>query len=444
MRIFLTIAAMLLAHSIYAQLLMNEEFSSLSNGNLSGQGSWTTVNNTSITMTVANASPLSACTGIGGRYVQTGAGATFTTERLSFPTADYVASAGQVFFLSFVLNVTNPGTDLNGHIISTGNDAGAFSFEFMRLHVRLSGAGYNIGISEGGGTGLGPNSFGIVWGSAVLQLNTAYHIVMRYDYVASGLNNDEIRVWANPGIIAGSEPSTASAQATIAAGTQGNDILYDGDDVRNVYLNNRINGPTYQIDAIRYARGATSAAAWSNLAITSTCVALPVTWIQVGVRGNAIGKPALRWEVVENDVDRYIIERSVGDGPFEAVAEESSAGNGQNQYEWVDMQYVSGRVAYRLHQVDRNGRDSYSSICVFKKVGISATYIFPNPAADVLQLVVAPELVNSQAVLLNANGQVIRKISITNLQTPVPVDNLGLGLYLIKFEDGSAAQFVKQ
>lgn len=443
MKFFLPLTFLLTVQLANAQLLVNEEFTALANGNLSGQGGWTTVNNTSITMTADNTASLSACTGAGGRYVQTGTAATFTTERLSYPTTNFAATGSQVFYLSFVLNVLNAGTDVNAHIISTGNDFGGTLYEFMRFHVRPSGGGYQFGISEGGGTGLGTNSAGIVWNTEVLQFNRSYHMLMRYDYFSSGLNNDVIRAWANPGISAGAEPLAATALAVIAAGAQGNDILFDGDNVRNLYLNNRTGGPLYRIDGIRYARGASSAAAWLNLGISTTCIALPVNWLYAAVIKAPGNRPLIQWEVAEDGVAHYIVERSIQGDPFTEVGRLASLGNGQYRYELADPSYTTGRAIYRIRQVDLDGNYSYSHLLYFNENDIERSYVFPNPASRVMTLIVKPSLINSQALLYNVSGQVVERVSVNGIRTDITCERLEKGLYILKLQDGTVLRIIK-
>lgn len=443
MKFFLPLTFLLFGQFAKAQLLVSEEFTALANGNLSGQGVWTTVNSTSITMTLDNSASLSACTGAGGRYVQTGTAATFTTERLSYPTTNFTATASQVFYLSFVLNVLNAGTDVNAHIISAGNDFAGTQYEFMRFHVRPSGGGYQFGISEGGGTNLGTNSVGIIWASQLLQLNKAYHMLLRYDYNSSGLNNDVIRGWANPGISAGAEPLAATALAVIAAGAQGNDILFDGDNVRNLYLNNRTGGPLYRIDGIRYARGAASAAAWLNLGISTTCIALPVNWLHAAVIKAPDTRPLIQWEVAEDGVAHYIVERSMQGDPFTEVGRLASLGNGRYRYELADPSYTTGRAIYRIRQVDLDGNYSYSHLLYYNENDIHRSYVFPNPVSRVIKLVVKPSLVNSQAILYNSSGQVVERIPINGIRTDITCERLEKGLYILKLQDGTALRIIK-
>lgn len=254
-----------------AQLLAAEDFNLFSNGNLSGQGAWITLNASNLAFAVSTTNPIAyACYngGDGGRHVAPSAGGVPYNQRLRYPTTNVSSIADQTFFVSAVVRPTAAGSDPEAHLIGLGNDFGGTNYEFTRIHIRAASGGINFGISEGNGIGLAGNaSAGIEWGATVYPLNTSYLLVARYTYDnGGGANGDAIRLWVNPPT--GSEPNPAAAEATILAGARGNDILFDGDNVRNLYLSSRDQGgvsPAYQLDGLRYARGTTSAQAWTNL-----------------------------------------------------------------------------------------------------------------------------------------------------------------------------------
>lgn len=331
----------------YAQQLLYQNFDLFTNGSLSGQGTWATLNSTSIIVNVDNASPITGCFGGGGSYIKPQTFATSTIERVYFPTENWKAAADQAFYLSFLMNISDAGTDDNAHIIGLGNNAGGTNYEFSRIHVRKSGSGFNIGISKGGGVHLGTNSSGINWSTTVYNLNKTYSVVLKYDYFYSGgPNADVIRIWVNPLINNGSEPATSSAAAVVAAGALGNDILFNGDNVYNVYINNRTNGPHYKIDEIRYARGATSAGAWSNLGISGSCSgSLPVVLSNFMAKtdGNYV---QLQWQTeTETNNDHFDIEGSANGSDFIKIGEVNSKAEDGNSSTLLKYTYSIDKTA---------------------------------------------------------------------------------------------------
>lgn len=429
-----------------AQLLMDHEFTGLSNGNLSGQGTWTTVFNNTIRIDVANSSPLVGCGGLGGSYATSAVAATFTTERLSFPTTNFTANADQVFFLSFLLNISATGSNDSAHIISMGNDFGGTQYEFARVHTRPAGAGYNIGLSEGGGTGLGARPLsGINWGTTVLNLNSTYLFVLRYDYDnGGGANADATRIWVNPAIYSGSAPVLADVQASILAGTLGNDILFDGDNVRNIYLNNGMGGPAYKIDAIKYARGATASAAWTNIGITATCFGLPVNWLETMVQPNSLDQPTIFWKVEEKQVSAYSIERSTDGVSFTTLATLPASGNGLQQYQYTDQHFSGSAAIYRIKQIDVDGRFTYSKQAVFNAGNPAVATVYPNPVRAQATVQVAANLVNTQAVLYDVFGKQLKRIRISNNTVTIAMDAYPSGIYYLKLATGKLLKLIKE
>ena len=435
-------------NSAFAQLLMNESFDAFATGSLSGKGAWVNINGSTLVINVASASPITGCTGGSGNYVQPGTASALTTERLSYPTTNFLASTSQVFYLSFLLNLSSAGSDVNAHIISIGNDFGGTSYEFTRFHVQQSGAGFNIGISEGNGTGLGGNSGGgINWGTTVLNLNQTYHIVLRYDYAnGGGANADVIRAWVNPGITAGSEPVIAAAETVIAAGTRGNDILFDGDNIRNVYLNYKnTNSPVYKIDVIKYARGATSAASWSNLSISGNCAALPLNWLAAEARLNYQLQPLITWKVDELNVHYYIIERSLNGVDFASEGTIASKGNGIHEYFYTDDNNVGGTAFYRIKQVDIDGNYTFSTVLFFRNLAGDALRLYPNPAKQMASLQIAdPRLMYTTAHLYDINGRVLKQIMLTQMTTSINMQPYPAGNYFVKLQNGNCIGLVKE
>lgn len=268
----LLLAATCLSHNVQAQLLMSDAFNGYSNGALSGQGSWVGLNVSSLVFQADNAAPVPyACYagGDGGRYAAPAAGGAPYNQRLSYPTQSWNAGTDQTFYTAFVVNVSAAGSDPEAHVLGLGADFGGTRYEFLRVHVRSAGAGVaNFGLSKGSFFGLGSNAdAGIEWSTSTFALGQTHLLVTRYGYdYAGGSAGDELHLWVDPTIT--SEPSAATAAAAIPSGAGGNDNLFDGDTVRNIYLASREQGgisPAFALDGLRHARGATSAQAWTNI-----------------------------------------------------------------------------------------------------------------------------------------------------------------------------------
>lgn len=440
---------LLLGHSALAQQLLYQNFDSFSNGSLSGQGTWVTENSNTIKINIDNAASITGCFGGGGRYITPQTAATLTTERLSFPTTNWVTNASQCFYLSFLIDISSAGTEVNAHIISLGNDFGGTKYEFSRIHARPSGLGFNIGISKGGGTNLGANSVGINWSTDVYSFNITYFVVLRYDYAhGGGANADVIRAWVNPAITNGSEPTTGSAVAVIPAGsaTYGNDILFDGDNVRNVYINNRANGPIYKIDEIRYARGTTSANAWSNLGISGSCpTTLPVSLVSFTAKAEG-NYAKLQWQTTQevNSFQFTVYRKSEG-GEFVKIGDVPASVHRDGQfstYAYIDRQPLNGNNYYRLVQIDNDGKATELGV---KSLAFSLSafplHLSPNPAKNQLNISVAQ--MGKTFKVYNAQGKKVLQQPLNQMQNSIDITSLPIGVYFYNYGK-EKGKFVKE
>lgn len=155
---------------------------------------------------------------------------------------------------------------------------------------------------------------------------------------------------------------------------------------------------------------------WRNVSI------LPVTLIDF--RGNLNeGSVLLNWTVTnEINMSQYIVERSQNGSLFVEVGKLAATANGtiRKDYTMTDeVRFLKGKVYYRLKQVDRNGRVTYSNIIVFKLDGqaINSIAVNPNPANDYFVLKFGVENEGNATIrIVDMFGKVVsienRKVSI--------------------------------
>ncbi len=126
----------------------------------------------------------------------------------------------------------------------------------------------------------------------------------------------------------------------------------------------------------------------ANVDTSASCNALPVSLINfAGIKEGAINR--LSWTTTtETNNAGFSIERSADGRNFSTlsyVASKAENGNSTNtiNYSFNDVRTLSGNNYYRLKQVDKDGRATYSSIVLIKgdKVrAIMITGLYPNPA----------------------------------------------------------------
>jgi len=117
-------------------------------------------------------------------------------------------------FVSFILNVINPGTFVDGDYIQHVSSAGTSSTDFhSRVFIKQGAGGigfFNMGIRH-------QTNDATQWDTTELPVSTPVFIVVSYDFVPLALN-DTSHVWLNPALGL-SSPPTPTLTSAAAVGT---------------------------------------------------------------------------------------------------------------------------------------------------------------------------------------------------------------------------------
>jgi hypothetical protein len=146
---------------------------------------------------------------------------------------------------------------------------------------------------------------------------------------------------------------------------------------------------------------------------------VPVTLLSFTAKPTQHKEVQLNWATVnEYNSDRFIIEHSV-DGVKFAVLDSVPGKNllQENNYGYIHNHPVTGINYYRLKQLDKDGRSSYSNIATAKiGEGVKDIAVYPNPVKDILALsVVNGEAAKAVILITGVNGNVLQR-SAMNLQ----------------------------
>lgn len=99
-------------------------------------------------------------------------------------------------------------------------------------------------------------------------------------------------------------------------------------------------------------------------------VVLPVTYLSLSITDEN-DFPKLFWETSnEKNNSHFLIEKSYDGKDFETISKLEGNGDSKkiNKYEFVDLSYLYGqKTFYRLNQVDKEGKSSYSKTLTFDK-----------------------------------------------------------------------------
>ncbi|MBB6462196.1 T9SS type A sorting domain-containing protein [Flammeovirga kamogawensis] len=166
---------------------------------------------------------------------------------------------------------------------------------------------------------------------------------------------------------------------------------------------------------------------------------LPITLSFFTLSGNQDGSVTLKWETSsELNNDYFEVQKSSDGKHWETITEIEGAGNSAVKltYNFTDDSPFNGKSYYRLHQVDFDKNESFSSVLVYQNgeaETVLSLFTYPNPFVNTFT-VTGDEIELSTLKVFDANGQQIvlsQKIENTNTVT-INLSQFPNGMYFIK------------
>lgn len=159
------------------------------------------------------------------------------------------------------------------------------------------------------------------------------------------------------------------------------------------------------------------------------------------VKGNTT---ALQWSTArENNSSHFIVQHSINGLVYDSIGKVSASGNTNTvkNYPFLHLNPASGNNYYRLKQMDRNGRYTYSSVQMANLENAFTYRILQNPVYDQLKLSIQfPKPENLQVEIREAAGRLVlqRDIMLTQGSSTltIPVANLSNGSYVVTLRAG--------
>lgn len=153
------------------------------------------------------------------------------------------------------------------------------------------------------------------------------------------------------------------------------------------------------------------------------------------------GTANLKWQTSQEiNNDRFEILRSFNGSDFELVGKVAGAGNSnlKRDYTYQDrVSSASGHVFYKLRQVDKDGRFSFSSVVKLTMNDVAASFrLFPNPVVNNFTASFsAPKATSATLMIRNVSGQTVysKTVNVLKGNNSVVVDNAPLktGMYYV-------------
>lgn len=164
---------------------------------------------------------------------------------------------------------------------------------------------------------------------------------------------------------------------------------------------------------------------------------LPLHWVNVSGNLNNQNQAVINWQVEETNVTRYETEKSNDGRTFVSVGNIASKGDGTQSYQFTDPVNVQATVFYRIKQIDKDGRFSYSSVVRLITHQTGRLSIYPNPATTIVTLTANRSLLNTKAVITDVNGKIMFSFTIENISSTLDLSNYANGVYILQLENGA-------
>jgi len=184
---------------------------------------------------------------------------------------------------------------------------------------------------------------------------------------------------------------------------------------------------------------------FTSASVVVNAIGLPVKFTRVAAN-KLNGDIEINWDVTgEANVNYYAVERSYNCIDFEWIADLSykNSSSSINQYSFTDKSFQNtGKICYRIKQVDDNKNFTYSNIVSVKTEPNRAMMVWPNPAENQVFIGLnSTDAKTAKVELYDVRGRKIlfKKISLQPGANTFNLNNLARfqkGIYLLKVVAG--------
>ncbi|GAA4317952.1 hypothetical protein GCM10023184_01860 [Flaviaesturariibacter amylovorans] len=179
---------------------------------------------------------------------------------------------------------------------------------------------------------------------------------------------------------------------------------------------------------------------------TQTFNVLPVRFLRFTGSLQPNGTVRLDWEAyTDAQHSHFEIERSANGQQFESLGRSVP----QPPYHFVDARPFAGNNYYRIRQVDRDGKVTYTQVVLINVARQLQLRVFPNPATDVLQVRLSSGQGGTvRLALANLQGQPVwtgvQGLSATERLLEVPLQGRAAGTYILRITDNNGTILATQ
>jgi hypothetical protein len=152
----------------------------------------------------------------------------------------------------------------------------------------------------------------------------------------------------------------------------------------------------------------------------------------------------LNWETSNDEsIENFLIEKSIDGKNFSQIGAVNSKKVATSaNYQFLDKaNFISNVNYYRLKQMNSNGSFAYSQITSVK-FNTFKNFIAPNPANNSITIYNNQNV--SSATICNAFGMDVKEVALSAKSITLDISALPIGMYFVKYNNGTSQQFVKQ
>ncbi|MGG9971218.1 DUF7619 domain-containing protein [Ferruginibacter sp. SUN002] len=149
------------------------------------------------------------------------------------------------------------------------------------------------------------------------------------------------------------------------------------------------------------------------------------------------GRLQLNWSITnELNCKNYEIQESMDGNNFVSVGTVNAQNLGE--YDLIVAAPVAAIMYYRLKINDIDGKSSYSNIVKIQQQKNNIGLMVMNPGRNNLTLnVTDKDLINTEALFVNSNGQLIKKIILKQGLQHTDINNVSKGIYYLQTKQGN-------
>jgi len=140
----------------------------------------------------------------------------------------------------------------------------------------------------------------------------------------------------------------------------------------------------------------------------------------------------------ERNTASFDVQRSSNGQDFVTLGYVAAANvSGINTYNYTDAQPLKGVSYYRLKQIDKDARVTYSNII---RVSINDGYsvsVYPNPASYSITVTHPQASARSLINVVTIDGRIIKTVKAKGSFTTISVEDISAGIYVVQLTMGS-------